>query len=286
MDISYRGVGLILGAVALALLAPRTTAIASPAGVQRTSAVVAESGGADTNASPSATDAGTGSTGTGGAAGAFANAGTGAEPAARPTRLLVLGICAGALLVIAAVLLSGQLKLLIVGEDNRYSNSKFQMALWFSVLIVSYTAALWLRWWKGDHEIGGVGIQPYLLALSGASAFTLGAAKGITTNKQATAIQSGTIGKVKALTPQFPYDLFHNDNGQVDFGDFQMFFITLIAAAVYLLQVFHFLGTPLVGDATTHILSLPEVDSTLLAAFGLGQGAYLVKKYAGNPGES
>ncbi len=275
MVISRRSVGLMLGAVALVLLAPQINTIASLARVQPTSAVAAESGDAGAIASPNAPATSTG-------------AGIGIESADRPTRLMVLGICAAALVVIAAVLLSGQLKLLIVGEDNRYSNSKFQMALWFAVLIVSYTATVWLRWWKGDHEIGGVGIQPYLLAISGASAFTLGAAKGITTNQQNSAVQNGTVAKVKAPAPRFPYDLLHNDNGQPDFGDFQMLLIALIASAVYMAQVFHFLGTPLIGDVhdVHHILSLPEVDSTLLAAFGLGQGAYLVKKYAGNPGEA
>jgi hypothetical protein len=205
-------------------------------------------------------------------------------PVGRPTRIVVLPVCLVVLLVFAAIVLAGEFKFLIVGEDNRYSNSKFQMALWFSILIVSYAATLWLRWWKGDHTFGEIGIQPYLLALSGASAFTLGAAKGITSNKQTMALQTGASGKVPAEKPQFPYDLLHNDNGQVDFGDFQMLLITLLAAGVYLLQVFQFLGA---GQGTSgQVVSLPDVDSTLLAAFGLGQGAYLVKKFAGNPGKA
>ncbi len=218
-----------------------------------------------------------------GAGGAMAAATPAAKPASRGRRIFFVGISAIGLLALAAVLLAGQLRLLIVGEDNRYSNSKFQMALWFGVLIVSYIATLLLRWREGGGAfIGGVNIPVNLLALSGLSALTLGAAKGITTNKQAAAPQAGVAAKTFAPAPRFPYDLLHNDNGRPDFGDFQMLVITLVAASVYLLQVFHFLGT----DLLTSPMMLPDVDTTILAAFGLGQGAYLTKKYAGNPGEA
>ena len=40
---------------------------------------------------------------------------------------------------------------LIMGEDGRFSNSKFQTVLWFGVLVVSYLATLWLR----ARELGG-----------------------------------------------------------------------------------------------------------------------------------
>jgi hypothetical protein len=33
-------------------------------------------------------------------------------------------------------------------------------------------------------------------------------------------------------------------------------------------------------------ITLPDVDSTILAGFGLGQGAYLTKKAVGNLGSS
>lgn len=53
-----------------------------------------------------------------------------------------------------------------------------------------------------------------------------------------------------------------------------MFAWALLAAGVYLLQMLAFLQTlPLSAS-----VSLPDVDSTLLSFFGIGQGAYLVKK--------
>ncbi|PYQ64806.1 MAG: hypothetical protein DMF53_06675 [Acidobacteria bacterium] len=34
-----------------------------------------------------------------------------------------------------------------VGRDNRYSKSKFQIAIWFAIVIIAYVSTLWLRWW-------------------------------------------------------------------------------------------------------------------------------------------
>ncbi|HEY4920066.1 MAG TPA: hypothetical protein VII40_08185, partial [Xanthobacteraceae bacterium] len=81
-------------------------------------------------------------------------------------------------------------------------------------------------------------------------------------------------------TPNILTDLFTNDYGQVDIGDFQMAFITLIAAVIFVLQGFDFLG-----DIPQGVTQLPDVDSTLLSTFGIGQGAYLIKKMASNVGE-
>jgi len=252
---------------------------------------------------------------------------------------------------------------LIIGEDNRYSNSRFQMALWFFVLITTYVATLWLRVWAaGGDFIGGVDIPKNLLLLSGMSALTFGGAKGITANKDAA---PGTPQKTRADKPRFFFDLTHNDYGppvpaqpeipaqaavaaqpavaykaavpaqpegpaqaatatqaavpyksavpaqpeipakaaiparpavpfraavpaqdpgpgQFDFGDFQMLVITLIAVVTYIVLIVNFFGTV----RYSKIVSLPDVDTTLLAAFGLGQGAYLTKKAVGNVGTS
>jgi len=60
-----------------------------------------------------------------------------------------------------------------------------------------------------------------------------------------------------------------------------MLIITLLATGMYLVLVFNFLGS-LDLRAT---VDLPNVDTTILATFGLGQGAYLAKKAAGNLGQ-
>ena len=53
--------------------------------------------------------------------------------------------------------------------------------------------------------------------------------------------------------------------------------VTLIAVGMYLTLIFHFLGS-IEFQSTA---SLPDLDSTVLASFGLGQGAYLTKRQRG-----
>jgi len=76
--------------------------------------------------------------------------------------------------------------------------------------------------------------------------------------------------------------LVQNDYGRFDFGDFQMLIVTFLAVVMYLMLIFHFLGYIAKVDTVT----LPDVDTTILSAFGIGQGAYLTKKAAGNVGTS
>jgi len=61
-----------------------------------------------------------------------------------------------------------------------------------------------------------------------------------------------------------------------------MLIVTLVAVGMYLVLTFHFLGF----IANIKSISLPDVDTTILASFGLGQGAYLTKKAAGDLGNS
>ena len=173
---------------------------------------------------------------------------------------------------------------LVVGEDGRYSNSKFQTALWFGTLVVTYSATFWLRAWDlGGDMLGGVNIPQNLLLLSGMSALTFTAAKGITVSKLQNATAAGVTGaKPFAKECQFWSDLTHNDSGLFDLGDFQMLVMTFLAVGTFLVLILHFLGSL---EART-IVYLPDVDTTILASFGLGQGAYLTKKALGNVGDT
>jgi hypothetical protein len=74
--------------------------------------------------------------------------------------------------------------------------------------------------------------------------------------------------------------LFQNDLGYADLGDTQMILITLIAIATYVVTSFHQLGNLEIAPQ----VSLPDIDTYLLASFGVGQGAYLAKKAASNLG--
>lgn len=191
-----------------------------------------------------------------------------------------------ALLVFAAAALATRLHplRLVVGDDNRYSKSKFQMAIWFLVLISTYLATVYLRVSHAGWEfLGRVDIPQNLVLLSGMSALTFGGAKAITSDKVRTA-QAARIQDPKpaASAASLWRDLVQNDVGSFDLGDFQMMVVTVLAVGMYLVLAFRFLGSIEFRSAVV----LPDVDTTILATFGLGQGAYLVKKAAGDVGRS
>jgi hypothetical protein len=186
-------------------------------------------------------------------------------------------------IVIALVILRGFMAIfrvrfrdLVLGADNRYSNSKLQMATWFLVLVAAYIASWLLRGFTGGGSLWGrISIPANLLLLSGMSALTFGAAKGITTSR----IDAGAK-KTEATTPSFPADLVKTDDGRVDIGDFQMLLVTLLAVVTFVASFWVFVGKVQYASVT-----LPDIDTTILASFGLGQGAYLVKKYVGDFGK-
>jgi hypothetical protein len=61
----------------------------------------------------------------------------------------------------------------------------------------------------------------------------------------------------------------------LDLGDFQMSIITLLTVSVYIGQ---FIGSLGIITLSKNV-SLPDVDSTLFATFGLAQATYLAKKF-------
>lgn len=196
-------------------------------------------------------------------------------------RITVLLSSLLALVILTVAITRASPAKLCIGQDGLYSNSQFQLVAWFTALIVSYIAAVWFRSWDiHDGFLAGINIPINILLLSGASALTFGSAKGITANKVEEAVRTtGVNPKLpKHQIARLFYDLTHNDLGQFDLGDFQMVVITLLSVTMYMLLVFTFLGSL----ETRRIVSLPDIDTTVLAAFGLGQGAYLTKKAFGS----
>ena len=242
-------------------------------------------------------------------------------------RYSMLLVCFLIPLAIATLMTWGHPFKLIVGLDNRYSNSKLQAALWFWVLLATYLDVLYFRISvAGLDFLGGINIPQNLLLLSGMSAITFTGAKAITTAKVNAAnvnavnavnaaaapanklVQAAAVAAVDRgadvsvvvpaaatannIPPQDPKnslddgeesfwrDIVQNDFGNFDFGDFQMVIVTLLAIVTYVLAVHHYVG----AISLTASTSLPDVDTTILSTFGLGQGAYLAKKAAGNVG--
>ncbi len=191
---------------------------------------------------------------------------------------LALAVAFAICFALTALLTGGHPLQLIIGEDGRYSNSKFQMAIWFVVVIATYLATVYLRVAQAGWEFfGGVNIPTNLLLLSGMSALTFGGAKGITTLKVQTATEAGIPNPKPPGQANLFKDFVQNDAGKFDIGDFQMLVVTFVAVGMYLTAVFHSLGL----IESWKMFGLPNVDTTILATFGLGQGAYLTKKAVG-----
>lgn len=164
----------------------------------------------------------------------------------------------------------------LVGVDNRYSNSQVQLAVWFGVAATMYLAMMILRLVElGGAYLDGISLTANVMALTGLSALTFGGAKIVTAQKVQGADGAAAIMKPRG-TPNLLTDLFQNDSGDVDIGDFQM--ILVVGTAVLVFGAACFINMAVL-PYQMHV-SLPDVDSSLLAGFGIGQGAYLVKKAA------
>lgn len=199
-------------------------------------------------------------------------------------RLAVMLGLAVALLALAGRLISGGPSSLALGEDGPYSSSRWQMLVWFTVLVVAYGATIVLRWWAGGIAYaGGVGIPAKLLILSGLSALTFAAARTIrqlkenraAARKPAPATPDGREPERSPRPrPRFPADLIRDGSDPPDLARFQMVVVTILAVAVYIIRVFGCLGRVELVAAT----SLPDVDTALLGGLAISQGAYLARK--------
>jgi hypothetical protein len=186
------------------------------------------------------------------------------------------------LFIIATGATEGDPRKLIIGADGRYSNSKTQVAFWSAAVLAAYLADVMLRAKAGGSDFfGHVNIPNNLLVLSGLSALTFGGAKAITTAKVNAMTDAGNLSPKGQGDANILTDLFQNDRNETDIGDFQMILITAIAVVMFCVTFLNYLAT----IELTAVATLPDVDTTLLSMFGIGQGAYLVKKLASNPGD-
>jgi hypothetical protein len=187
--------------------------------------------------------------------------------------------------LVAFALTMGHPAELYLGADNRYSTSKFQTVLWFWIVISTYIAINVLRWrYAGWDYIGGIEIPTNLLVLSGLSVLGAAGAKLITTTKVESA--KTAMGSSAASDPKPPADepqagnLINDDFSRTDLGDFQLVVITGIAAVMYILLAVDFMTV----IEMRRVITMPDVDATLLALFALSQAGYLGKKVAGDAG--
>jgi hypothetical protein len=222
---------------------------------------------------------------------------TGAPPAAgadvsirvAPTgvwqRIIAIVVSALVLLLLAAFASKWLPYRFLIGADNRVSNSKCQAVLWFGAAMTAYLATLVLRLVQSEWQlVGGIAVPANVLAMTGLSGLTFAGAKMIAVSKNggnlpadasAAPVPPGTQ-KIKAKAPDWRKDLFTNDQGELDFGDFQMILIVWLSVVIYMFSTYITLANLPLQE---HV-SLSDVDGSLLAAFGVGQGSYLAKKAA------
>ena len=195
------------------------------------------------------------------------------EPVGRAARWASLLIAVFVLFILAYIFTRGHPTHLYLGRDNRYSSSKFQTFLWFWLVISAYIAIVSHRITAaGWSYVGGVDIPPHLLILSGISVLTFAGAKAITTGK----VDEKPDLKQPAPEPKAT-DLICDDNNRPDLGDFQMVAITILTVIIYAISAVEFME----NIEFRRVVTMPDVDATLLSIFGLGQAAYLGKKAAG-----
>ena len=132
------------------------------------------------------------------------------------------------------------------GADQPYDLGRFQMAVWFFLIYLSYTA-IWLITDATDT------INPSLLALLGISAGTA---------LSEAVIDSGTPAIDAGPESQgLLHDLLSDATGY-RFDRFQIFAFTLILGVIFLSDVYN-------------NLSMPELSPTLLGLMGLSSGTYI-----------
>jgi predicted cobalt transporter CbtA len=207
------------------------------------------------------------------------------KPVGRGARWLSLIVAVVVLFILAYIFTKGHPTHHYLGKDNSYSISKFQTFLWFWLVISAYLAIVSHRIAAaGWSYVGGVDIPPNLLILSGISVLTFTAAKAITAGKAEKAEEAEKTEKPEdqqgfkkpAEEPKIS-DLVCDDENKPDLGDFQMVAITILAVIIYAISAVEFME----NIEFRRVVTMPDVDATLLSIFGLGQAAYLGKKAAG-----
>ncbi|MDR7116682.1 hypothetical protein [Caulobacter sp. BE254] len=207
-----------------------------------------------------------------------------ARPVPALQRTIALASALAVIAAFASLATAGRPWRFLIGNDNRVSNSQTQVALWFGVVAMVYGATLILRaWFLGWEFMGGISMTANVLAMTGLSGLSFGAAKVVAVQKDANAAAAAAAAPgVVAPAPADPAprpriaDLVLNDFGVADLGDFQMILISSVATVIFAAASWEFLTLVDIVKTTT----LPDIDTALLGSFGVGQGAYLIKKAA------
>ncbi len=208
-----------------------------------------------------------------------------------------------AYLLLAALGGNGDPRKCFEGADGRLSTSKFQFFVWTGAIVFAYTAIVFARASRGNHEVLA-DIPPHLLTVMGFSAATLAVAKGITVgyignNRLAKvgpdSTPSDSVLAIQAqMQPRRPKGrglagLVQDDDGVADLSKIQMLVWTAIAVGIFATALGSTVSTiidpkaapwpvPIGTPDPWPGLGLPDIDGSLMVLMGLSQGAYLGKK--------
>lgn len=160
---------------------------------------------------------------------------------------------------------------LCTGKDGRMSNSQTQIAIWFFMLLTTLLTVLIFRVMYTHFRYAlGIDIPTNLLVLSGLSMIVF---VGARVAKEAQVERNPNIAIPNSDKADWD-QLWTSDDGAFDLTDFQMIAVTVVAAFTYFLAFLaHLEIIPFISQT-----ALPDVNGTVLALFGLGQGAYLTRK--------
>jgi len=170
---------------------------------------------------------------------------------------------------------------LVAGADGTLSTSKCQLVLWTIVIVFSFLVMFSFH--AQGANFAGLDLPQNVAIVLGISATTAVAAKGIAVSQATAAARAmgatvipgaGVVtipGAVKSLA-----GLLQANDGTPDLGKVQLMIWTLIGIVAYLVLIHHNL---VAGQR-----AMPDIGESFMVLMGLGHGAYLGKKIAGNGG--
>ena len=177
---------------------------------------------------------------------------------------------------------------LVIGKDERPSTSKFQMMVWTAASVFAFLAIYLIRFSSGYRQ-DLPGVPTYLLIAMGISVATTVSAKSIAVKSQDKKDADAYAAHLAAppiKNPNGKSGIFSDDEGLPDIGKVQVVLWTLIAAGVFLAEVFALIQNPGSPHFDTRLghniwdLGLPDIGQTLMILMGLGHGTYIGKKIA------
>ena len=152
-----------------------------------------------------------------------------------------------------------------IGYDGATSTSKLQFFLWTMVVLYAYIIIVIDAYYNHNIVSIGLTIPQNLILAMGLSATTMLAAKGISSD------YADTEKIDKSDTSKG--GLFFDDDGYPDLAKIQLMAWTFVGIGIFLLKTLN----DVVGS-TGSMAQLPDIDGTLLALMGIGQGSYIGKK--------